>query len=216
MKKIIAILLIAFTLLSFGVCVCAEEETGADTPLTEELEEGGALTAEGETEATASNESFPEENSDTGVIFDAIFENISEILSVLTFAISVILTLLYKKGLMPTLGGALGSINSTVESFSEKAEIGIASAEEAVRRIDGRIEDMGGIIETVSATLGEIDKRIFELEEKRSDGESIRVMMRSQVEELWEIFSSSELSEISKKTLEEKLTVIREHLNSDK
>ena len=117
---------------------------------------------------------------------------------------------------MPTLGGALGSINSTVESFSEKAEIGIASAEEAVRRIDGRIEDMGGIIETVSATLGEIDKRIFELEEKRSDGESIRVMMRSQVEELWEIFSSSELSEISKKTLEEKLTVIREHLNSDK
>ena len=85
-----------------------------------------------------------------------------------------------------------------------------------MRRIDGRIEDMGGIIDTVSKALVEIDKRMVELEENRSDKDSIKVMMRTQVEELWEMFSSSELSEISKKTFEEKLTVIKAHLDSDK
>ena len=116
---------------------------------------------------------------------------------------------------MPTLGGALGSIDSTVKSFGERAESGIASAEEAVRRIDVRIEDMGGVIDAVSKALAEIDRRMLELEENRSDKDSIKVMMRTQVEELWEMFSSSELSEISKKTFEEKLTVIKAHLDSN-
>ena len=201
MKKLIVIFIALITVFSLGVCASAEE--------SEPLEEASTI-------ASQDAESFPDEDDAAGEIFDAILENVSGIVSILTFAISVILTLLYKKGLMPTLGGALGSIDSTVKSFGERAESGIASAEEAVRRIDGRIEDMGGIIDTVSKALVEIDKRMVELEENRSDKDSIKVMMRTQVEELWEMFSSSELSEISKKTFEEKLTVIKAHLDSDK
>ena len=201
MKKLIVIFIALITVFSLGVCASAEE--------IEPLEEASTI-------ASQDAESFPDEDDAAGEIFDAILENVSGIVSILTFAISVILTLLYKKGLMPTLGGALGSIDSTVKSFGERAESGIASAEEAVRRIDGRIEDMGGIIDTVSKALVEIDKRMVELEENRSDKDSIKVMMRTQVEELWEMFSSSELSEISKKTFEEKLTVIKAHLDSDK
>ena len=201
MKKLIVIFIALITVFSLGVCASAEESLP--------LEEASTI-------ASQDAESFPDEDDAAGEIFDAILENVSGIVSILTFAISVILTLLYKKGLMPTLGGALGSIDSTVKSFGERAESGIASAEEAVRRIDGRIEDMGGIIDTVSKALVEIDKRMVELEENRSDKDSIKVMMRTQVEELWEMFSSSELSEISKKTFEEKLTVIKAHLDSDK
>ena len=201
MKKFIAIFIALITVFALGVCASAEE--------CEPLEEASTVISQ-------DAESFPDEDDSAGEIFDAILENVSGIVSILTFAISVILTLLYKKGLMPTLGGALGSIDSTVKSLGERAESGIASAEEAVRRIDGRIEDMGGIIDTVSKALVEIDKRMVELEENRSDKDSIKVMMRTQVEELWEMFSSSELSEISKKTFEEKLTVIKAHLDSDK
>ena len=200
MKKIIAIFIAILTVFALGVCASAED---------------GEPTEEICTAASQDAESFPKEDDAAGEIFDAILENVSGIVSILTFAISVILTLLYKKGLMPTLGGALGSIDSTVKSFGERAESGIASAEEAVRRIDVRIEDMGGVIDAVSKALAEIDRRMLELEENRSDKDSIKVMMRTQVEELWEMFSSSELSEISKKTFEEKLTVIKAHLDSN-
>ncbi len=151
-------------------------------------------------------------SEDISKIYELILTHISGIVSVLTLALSVILTNLYKKKLMPTLGGALGNIGDSVKSFGERAEVSLATTEEVARRIGVRIEDMDGVIESFNATLSRMEKRMCELEEHKQHGESIKIMMRTEVEELSRIFSASDLSEINRKTVEEKLTVIKSHL----
>ena len=165
-----------------------------------------------DTDTESSEKGRSDESRNTAEIYELILTHVSGIISVLTLALSVILTNLYKKKLVPTLGGALGNIGDSVKNFGERAEVTLATTEEVARRIGIKIDDIDGVIENFNLTLSEMEKRMCELEAHKKNGESIKIMMRSEVEELSRIFSSGDLSEINRKTVEEKLTVIKSHL----
>ena len=208
MKKISAILISAAIIAAITITSYAiDEPTYSEDSTT--LETGKSGASEGG-ESYCKN-SAHNENTNSEGIFETVISNISSILSILTFLISLLLTLLYKKGQIPDLDGTLGSIDDSVKAIGQRAEEGILGAEKAVREIDVKIEEMGTVIEGFSGTIKRINEKILELEEKKESGEISAIMIRSQVEELCEIFTSCEISEQKKQSLEEKLTELKSH-----
>ena len=172
---------------------------------SEALAPSGAVGGEAEAEKPPVTEIITAEK-ERG-IYEIVLSHTSEILSILTFLISVFLTFFYKRDLLP-------AIDSSVKTIGSRAEESIVTAERAVLSIDGKIGGMSDTIEAFSKYLSEIEGRMIRLEEGRGEGEEIRVMIASQVEELYEIVMSPS-GEISRESLEEKITAIRSHFESD-
>ena len=165
---------------------------------------------EGQSECNkAHGEPSTDGNGGEGGIFEIILNNVSEILSILTFVISILLTLFYKKGLMPAVDGAL----CTVKSFGERAEESLSSAKATVNGISERIDDISGVVKAFESAIGTIEKRMCELEEMNVSGEHTKLLVRTDLEELYEIFTDRNGKEINLDIIEKKLTEIKAKLS---
>lgn len=215
MKRILSVFIISLTLvLALSPAVYAENRDTSPTVSEGEasgMDESEALAPSGATGDGAEAEKPPVTEIITSEkergIYEIVLSHTSEILSILTFLISVFLTFFYKRDLLP-------AIDSSVKTIGSRAEESIVTAERAVLSIDGKIGGMSDTIEAFSKYLSEIEGRMIRLEEGRCEGEEIRVMIASQVEELYEIVMSPS-GEISRESLEEKITAIRSHFESD-
>ncbi|MBR5242299.1 MAG: hypothetical protein IKV20_04085, partial [Clostridia bacterium] len=94
---------------SYGV----DAESKADTVIADVKTNADDV---GDAEAEATEVNFFER------LYDAVTDYISEILCVLAFGGSFIIAVLYKKGLLPLLKGALSAISSAVGKIKDTAE----------------------------------------------------------------------------------------------
>ena len=226
-RKITALLLALFMLLCFANVIYAAEPAGKETEDISQLSaeeisgEGEIIESEMNPDTVSAanaasydnDEEEEEKNEENTGIFDTILDHVSEILSILTFIISLLLTLFYKKGLMPSVNGALCSIGDSVKSFGIQAEESLSSAKATVNGISDRIDDIRGVVKEFEAAIGTIEKRMCELEEIKTDGEHTKLLVRTDVEELYEIFTDRSGKEINLDIIEKKLTEIKAKLS---
>ena len=196
MKKIIAVfctLLLAFSLLTFSV----------------------GATEYDEAQAIVSDSSEERSESVFGAVYEQLVLNADKILSALAFLASLILTFSYKKGLYPIVKATLSRLAGVVNEISERAE-GIAeSSDENARQIYTKIEESEKILNTLSSTVSELEGELMKLEEKKSSEESFKIILRAQVDMLYEIFMSSSLPQYSKDAVGEKIGAMKAVLSSE-
>ena len=195
MKKIIAVfctLLLAFSLLTLSVGATEYED---DAVVTESSEE----TAE----------------SVFGAVYDQLVINADKILSALAFLASLILTFSYKKGLYPIVKATLSRLTGAVKEISERAEGMAESSDENAKLIYEKIEESEKILNTLSSNVSELEGELKKLEEKKSTEESFKIILRAQVDMLYEIFMSSSLPQYSKDAVGEKIGAMKAALCSE-
>lgn len=143
-------------------------------------------------------------------LYIAAGEHLSEIMCALTLAGSLILTLLYKKGLMPFLtraidaiGAALGGVKDTAErSGVELGAFGetLKSTEQAISRLSEHISG--------------IERELALIKEDENGRERFKVVMGAQVELLYEIFMGSALPQYQKDRVGESIAEMRAALGA--
>ena len=209
MKKLIAIILTALVLCSVLSFACAAYSDNA-----ENMPEGSVVDTEN---AITENEATLLGAADTGEgaknPFEAVFEKVKEhsdtIFSALTLIGSLVLAFTYKKGLLPALGASLGKIGDSVKKISDATEASITKSEGAIIDIDTRVQDIKNLFERLDEKVADLNTKMVAVDEERERGEMTRILMRSQIDMLYDIFMTSSLPQYSKDAVGERIAAMK-------
>ncbi len=209
MKKLIAIILTALVLCSVLSFACAAYSDNA-----ENMPEGSVVDTENattENEATLLGAADTEEGAKNP--FEAVFEKVKErsdtIFSALTLIGSLVLAFTYKKGLLPALGASLGKIGDSVKKISDATEASITKSEGAIIDIDTRVQDIKNLFERLDEKVADLNTKLVAVDEERERGEMTRILMRSQIDMLYDIFMTSSLPQYSKDAVGERIAAMK-------
>lgn len=159
------------------------------------------------------------ENTDGGNFFSEVYteirEHAAEILSAMTFIGSVVLSVSYRNGLIPTMKkgvGGLGSIASEIKEDS-KEYARIAKENQAVlkERLE-RLEDTLGIIEEALEATGE---RLSELCRDKEERGRVEAVINEQVSLLYDVFMYSSMPEYQKDAVGRRVESMRRTLGTE-
>lgn len=164
--------------------------------------------ADGEAvEAETENESFYE------LVYSALREHSEKILSALAAIGSLLLAFTYRRGLMPTLNGALekmcegiGKIKTASEEQTKNAALLLSEAEE-------RLENSKNALADITNKLEKLELELSESLESKDEREKMKIILLSQTEMLYDIFMSSALPQYQKDMVGERTLKIKEELN---
>ena len=186
-----------------------------------------SLASEVENEELAYAESeITEENLDTGAAqepdatevnpfesaFSLVCDYSSEIFSALAFVGTLIVAHFYKKGMLPTLKGALTGVSRSLGAVSDKTEAALSPISERAEAISDTIDSIKGVVDTLSSSLLRVEGELSALCEGDRERAAYKTIMLSQVEMLYDIFMSSALPQYKKDEIGERIAAMREEL----
>ena len=172
-----------------GVVSTVEEENGAQTggSISEEMTDG-------------------EEPRGIGEVLLGVWERYSgEIFSALTLLGSLAVAITYKRGLLPILYGALGSISDTAKRAGERAEGLAEAAEENILSLQGMTAPVVTGIEALGTSCQEMADKLRALEATLEGEAEDRALIKTAVagvaDMLWGVFTSANLPEYAKEQI---------------
>lgn len=191
----ISLLLSVTFVISLAVCVYASEAT--------EIGSEAANAAKDTAEANVFEQ-----------IYLAAEANADKIFSALAFVGTLIVGAMYKSGLLPLLSDALAKFKGTLDGIKSENEryesiVGtkISDIGNSIKAIEGSIEKTNGEIERIESELSVYETALRERE-------SMKIILSSQIDMLYSIFMASSLPQFEKEEIGNKISKMREELNS--
>lgn len=183
---------------------------------TNDAAENGYAVTVGESVEVSDSVSEGEDGVDNGdgredenffaLVYERICDNAGEIISAFTLIFTALLTLAYKKGLIPAIKGGLSAIGGAISSVKESAERG-ASA------LDAKGEKMLDAANLTAKSVSVLEEKLCALEERLDSinrlerfSTATQTVLKCQVETLAQIFMSSALPEYKKEELSRKIS----------
>ena len=147
-------------------------------------------------------------------IYSVAEENADKIFSALAFIGTLIVGAMYKSGLLPLLSDALGKLRGALD--------GIKSENERYESIVGaKISDIGNSVKSIEESIGKTNGEIARIESSLAtyeralaERESMKIILSSQIDMLYSIFMASSLPQFEKEEIGNKISKMREELNS--
>ena len=203
MKKKIAIILIVLTLVSatFTLTPFAQqsEEPATDGTVDDIIDD--EVPADEDSNA---NEGKPDDDAS---IFEEAYrlfcDNLPEVLTALSLAVSALLALLYKKGLIPMLSNALSGILGAVRSIGPSAEKNSESLGAATDGLSKRLDLTEDVIRAMGENLDSLGKSLGILSANRRDSEVFITLFESQNRLIYELLEGSNIPESRKEQIRE-------------
>lgn len=202
MKQKTKILITAFILcfiMSFAFSVSANNDT-------EVTVDWSGLTQESE-----STENDFAENP-FALIYDTTLMYASEILSLMSFIGTLIISYFYRRGLLPSVKGVLGNMSTSVMKLKETNDKEIESRKEENTKIEKRLDVFDSALRNQSELISSLESRLIAEEDIYKQRERSNLILSSQIEMLYEIFMSSSLPQYQKEAMGEKINKMRKEL----
>lgn len=155
----------------------------------------------------------PEESTERANLFSALYEVCSEnadsILSALTCLLSLVLMIVYKKGMMPTLEGGIRSLIGFCKGVSESAENIRSDSAALGEKLREGLDKTGDILGTLEEKIAELSARLEEKEKSSPSPKLYSEILLAQIDMLYEIFTSAELPQYLKDSVGERIYAMR-------
>jgi len=153
------------------------------------------------------------QDAETNGFFEAVYSfleaHASELLSALAFVSSIAVALCYKRGMLPALSGAVGSIGRAIGTLGEKTDNGINAISAAASNM---LEQLGLTRESLAGAalrLDELSARLTATEQTQSELNNLRTVMAVQIDVLYDIFMASSLPQYRKDIIGEKVAKMK-------
>ena len=216
----IVIVFIVIIALSLGICVAVKAEgeqigeDGTPTVSTGTEGEGGIAVDENKTDGG--------ENGDTGVggnPFDKLYATVeshaAEILGVLTFITSLILTYAYRRSLMPLIRATLKNLGDGVATIKEctkgESERRDKESGEIIKKIESTDKSLLDLARGVDA----LSKELYEYRLDKEEREKIKSILSLEIDMLYNVFMNSSLPEYQKEDMCRHVTQMREAIKGE-
>ena len=168
-----------------------------------------------EEESEAADKTETDENAFIS-LYDFTTENLDKILSALAFTASLILVFAYRRGLIPIVNTALAAIKKNTENLSATSSDALVSTEKSLELLTEKFASVMNTAETISASVDSIFERLDFLEAETETAKTLRSVMLSQVDMLYEIFMNSSLPQYSKDAIGERIADMKKSIGSGK
>ena len=152
-------------------------------------------------------------------LYDRIGENATEIFCAMTFTASMALAFAYKKGLVPLLQKTLLSIGNSVTKIKETAESGEAATEELGVSMTEKLDATSDLVQSLEKRIDKMHDTLADVIDKelsrKDNADKLNVIVKTQVDMLYDIFMSSALPQYQKDAVGEKVAKMKEALGKD-
>ena len=147
-------------------------------------------------------------------IYLAAEANADKIFSALAFVGTLIVGAMYKSGLLPLLTDALARFKGTLDGIKLENERYESLTGAKIADIGGAIKSIENSIDKTNRELGRIESSLACYEETLKERESMKIILSAQIDMLYSIFMSSSLPQFEKEEIGNRITRMREELNS--
>ena len=192
------------------------DENGENTGVAPEEDErlDSVPTPEGGAENEGDNST-----EDTSNPFEALYkvalEHAGEIFSALACLFSAILMLCYRKGIMPLIEGGIGAISGSVSTISREAERQSQLSDKTKEIIEEKLLGAETILNQISTSFEDFDKRLRTCEGLKSFENSVREILLSQIDLLYEVFMNSSLPQYEKDRIGEMVAAMKKNASEE-
>ena len=147
-------------------------------------------------------------------LYQSVIGHFDDILSLLTFVLGIIITLLYKKQLIPGISGGARSIKESLEALKEDAE---KERDEYGEEIGSLREDISALSRSVAElTDGLMCVKEYVCDEGRIDeAKKSRSVLLTQIDMLYNIFITSALPEYQKEKIGKQVLEMKKELDEN-
>ena len=149
-------------------------------------------------------------------IYDFFISNADKIFAILAFIASILLAFAYKRGLIPLLKSALGSLKNSVVEIKGEAEKSASKSASMLTRTSENLGQAELLLESLVERLCEIDGKLSETASYKNMISVVESVLASQTELLYEIFMSSSLPLYQKESVGERISEMKKQLASEK
>ncbi len=176
--------------------------------------------------------SVPEDNSDfvekavneasplSEKVKDAVAPYISDIFCILTFISTVAVAVVYKKGLLPSVSNAIGSMNASAGNLAGKLSAFAESTDGKISELYSKLEPVlagfSGITEALAFIADENAKIEGELAIAKDESERTKMLIMLQNDLLYTVFMGSGIPQYQKDAIAESYLKIKGMLSSEK
>ena len=155
-----------------------------------------------------------EKKNDFEEIYNAAMSHISEILSLAAFIGSLVCAIIYKSGLMPLMENGLKSLKNAALKIKEATDKAECDNKESIVNISRKIDDIENTLgDMCDAFLAVIDA-LEGYENHREHQKRLDTVLEGELDMLYDIFMTSALPEYEKARVGERMTKLKEALNS--
>ena len=144
--------------------------------------------------------------------FSLVTENADELFSALAFIGTMIIAFFYKRGLTPTLSRGIEKISATVGEARRASDESSELFSKLSEKISDRLAYLESSLEGFSLEIMKLEDILGTQAEFRSDRESIKMILASQIDMLSDIFMTSALPQYQKDAVGERVKAMREAL----
>lgn len=170
-----------------------------------------ALAAEENAEVTENDSTENAENT-FAEIYNLALENADKVFSALAFISSLLLVFAYKKGLIPIINAGLSAIKKSADKFEGSSLESILKTEESLGFLTDKFASCINTVESISKSIEELGERLELMEGEKDSKETMKTVMLSQIDMLYEIFMNSALPQYSKDALGEKVAEMKKSI----
>ena len=147
--------------------------------------------------------------------FSLVTENADELFSALAFIGTMIIAFFYKRGLTPTLSRGIEKISATVGEARRASDESSELFSKLSEKISDRLAYLESSLEGFSLEIMKLEDILGTQAEFRSDRESIKMILASQIDMLSDIFMTSALPQYQKDAVGERVKAMREALSEN-
>lgn len=172
---------------------------------------------------TVADEASPDDKSTGTQIEDNPFSLLwcgvkdyaTEIFCALTFIASLFLSYAYKRGLLPTVSGAIGTLSTLVSKIKESTEREGEKSDAMSEAFASFLEKTKEALEKSDDKLQTISDKLRALDERQGEQDGFKTVLEGQVELLYDVFMSSSLPQYKKDEIGERVAKMKEALKEN-
>ncbi len=146
------------------------------------------------------------------VIYNEALSHASEIFSLLSLIGTIIISWFYKRGLLPSVRGVLGSVSTSVIKLKENSETEFEARKAEAEKINERLNCFEDTLKGQSELICALENRLISEEDIYRQREKSNIILSSQIDLLYDIFMSSSLPQFQKEAMGDKINKMRKEL----
>lgn len=169
--------------------------------------------------ATAFASEANAQTADTKNAFESLYyelcEHSDKIFSALAFIGSLLLIFTYRRGMLPILKGGISSLSTTVATLKDEAKKSGELSESEIKSATEKLEKAENLLNVLTERLTKLDEELEDARVREKNSEDLKIIMRHQIDMLYEIFMSSSLPLYQKEAVGEKISIMKEQLKDN-
>ena len=175
---------------------------------------------EGVTDGGAVSDDTPNGEGDNGLsffdeLFNSFMEHSEKILGALTLIGSLILAFAYKRGFLPLVKSSLTALIDTVSKIKDNAAENDLIHKEFQGAISERLSTAETSLIKLTEHIDSLTDSLGSAEAVMTENEKLKIIMRAQVDMLFDVFMCSSLPEFQKERIAERIKEMKEALGGD-